>query len=177
MISSMLSLDPTNRPSFERLLSDFRNLVFPEHFYAFLPDYFAAPAPNPLAQNQNLGKSGVTPAQKGFGRADDVVAMIAGDWRGRIRVALREGSQRRPEEEGREGEGGEDTNDRAVIDSGQWVRTLCPMHKTLMRKTGYRWSCSTPPQRDHRQHPQLRQTVVPDRGSRASSRPLSFPLG
>ncbi|WWC66876.1 uncharacterized protein I206_100783 [Kwoniella pini CBS 10737] len=39
MISQMLSLDPSSRPSFDRILSMFRETIFPEYFYTFLQDY------------------------------------------------------------------------------------------------------------------------------------------
>lgn len=35
----MLSLDPSHRLRFDRILSDYRGTVFPEYFYTFLQDY------------------------------------------------------------------------------------------------------------------------------------------
>ena len=42
MISQMLSLDPSSRPSFDRILSTFRGSIFPEYFYTFLKDYISS---------------------------------------------------------------------------------------------------------------------------------------
>ncbi|ORY34315.1 hypothetical protein BCR39DRAFT_556705 [Naematelia encephala] len=39
MISQMLSREPGDRPSFDRLLTDFRGSIFPEYFYTFLSEY------------------------------------------------------------------------------------------------------------------------------------------
>lgn len=39
MINQMLSREPRNRPSFDRILSSFRGSIFPEYFYTFLKDY------------------------------------------------------------------------------------------------------------------------------------------
>ncbi|WWC58078.1 uncharacterized protein I303_100613 [Kwoniella dejecticola CBS 10117] len=39
MITQMLSRDPASRPSFDRILSMFRETIFPEYFYTFLQDY------------------------------------------------------------------------------------------------------------------------------------------
>ena len=41
MISQMLSRSPSDRPSFDRILSVFRGSIFPEYFYTFLKDYIA----------------------------------------------------------------------------------------------------------------------------------------
>lgn len=35
----MLSLNPDHRPSFDRLLTDYRGTVFPEYFYIFFAEY------------------------------------------------------------------------------------------------------------------------------------------
>ena len=42
MISQMLSRNPSDRPSFDRILSSFRGSIFPEYFYTFLKDYSAS---------------------------------------------------------------------------------------------------------------------------------------
>ncbi|WVF66213.1 hypothetical protein IAT40_000953 [Kwoniella sp. CBS 6097] len=39
MISQMLARDPADRPSFDLILSNFRETIFPEYFYTFLQDY------------------------------------------------------------------------------------------------------------------------------------------
>lgn len=39
MIAQMLSRDPADRPTFDRILNTFRGTVFPEYFYTFLRDY------------------------------------------------------------------------------------------------------------------------------------------
>ncbi|WWC85771.1 uncharacterized protein L201_000637 [Kwoniella dendrophila CBS 6074] len=42
MINQMLSLDPSSRSSFDRILSTFRETIFPEYFYTFLTDYVSS---------------------------------------------------------------------------------------------------------------------------------------
>ena len=42
MISRMLSRDPNERPSFDRILTTYRGSIFPEYFYTFLKDYSAS---------------------------------------------------------------------------------------------------------------------------------------
>jgi hypothetical protein len=39
MIASMLSREPSERPTFDRILATYRGTVFPEYFYTFLKDY------------------------------------------------------------------------------------------------------------------------------------------
>lgn len=39
MISQMLAREPNDRPSFDHVLSSFRDSIFPEYFYTFLKDY------------------------------------------------------------------------------------------------------------------------------------------
>jgi phosphoinositide-3-kinase regulatory subunit 4 len=39
MIAQMLSREPEQRPSFDRILAEFRGTIFPEYFYTFLNDY------------------------------------------------------------------------------------------------------------------------------------------
>ncbi|KAK8845442.1 hypothetical protein IAR55_006155 [Kwoniella newhampshirensis] len=39
MISQMLARDPAQRPSFDHILSTYRESIFPEYFYTFLKDY------------------------------------------------------------------------------------------------------------------------------------------
>ncbi|WRT63674.1 uncharacterized protein IL334_000597 [Kwoniella shivajii] len=42
MIAQMLSRDPASRPSFDLILSTFRETIFPEYFYTFLKDYITS---------------------------------------------------------------------------------------------------------------------------------------
>ncbi|WVN90927.1 uncharacterized protein L203_106172 [Cryptococcus depauperatus CBS 7841] len=42
MIAQMLSREPSARPSFNRILSIYRESIFPEYFYTFLEDYFVS---------------------------------------------------------------------------------------------------------------------------------------
>ena len=51
MISQMLSLDPSHRLRFDRILSDYRGIVFPEYFYTFLQDYVNSLAEHPRSQH------------------------------------------------------------------------------------------------------------------------------
>lgn len=39
MIAQMLSREPNERPSFDRILNTYRGSIFPEYFYTFLNDY------------------------------------------------------------------------------------------------------------------------------------------
>nr|XP_031863613.1 uncharacterized protein CI109_000865 [Kwoniella shandongensis]KAA5530685.1 hypothetical protein CI109_000865 [Kwoniella shandongensis] len=42
MISQMLAREPSDRPSFDRILSTYRESIFPEYFYTFLKDYITS---------------------------------------------------------------------------------------------------------------------------------------
>ncbi|KIJ34241.1 hypothetical protein M422DRAFT_263736 [Sphaerobolus stellatus SS14] len=42
LILRMVSLEPTERPTFDTLLHEYRGNVFPEHFYSFLHDYIGS---------------------------------------------------------------------------------------------------------------------------------------
>ncbi|WVR03468.1 hypothetical protein IAU60_000459 [Kwoniella sp. DSM 27419] len=59
MISQMLAREPADRPTFDRILSSFRETIFPEYFYTFLQDYMAS-----LAEAQG-GTFGTTTAEPG----------------------------------------------------------------------------------------------------------------
>lgn len=39
MIAQMLSREPDQRPTFDRILNTYRGTIFPEYFYTFLKDY------------------------------------------------------------------------------------------------------------------------------------------
>lgn len=39
MIAQMLSREPADRPTFDRILTTYRGTIFPEYFYTFLKDY------------------------------------------------------------------------------------------------------------------------------------------
>ena len=58
MISQMLARDPRDRPSFDRILSMFRGLIFPEYFYTFLKDYATSLSelPEPSQRNHDFVK-------------------------------------------------------------------------------------------------------------------------
>lgn len=47
MISQMLARDPADRPNFDRILSTFRDSIFPEYFYTFLQEYVSSLAELP----------------------------------------------------------------------------------------------------------------------------------
>ncbi|WVQ93835.1 hypothetical protein IAU59_000913 [Kwoniella sp. CBS 9459] len=51
MISQMLARDPADRPSFDLILSNFRETIFPEYFYTFLQDYINSLSENPEPPN------------------------------------------------------------------------------------------------------------------------------
>ena len=65
MISRMLSRDPADRPSFDHVLSSYRQLIFPEYFYTFLKDYATSLSDSPDAPGETfLQKSSVQPGTK-----------------------------------------------------------------------------------------------------------------
>lgn len=83
----MLALNPENRPTFERVLSDFRNTVFPDYFYTFLADYVVN-----LAADHNVPSNVVTndPIAKSLGQADSIILGIYRDWAGMLSAVLEE---------------------------------------------------------------------------------------
>lgn len=65
MVRKMLSRDPKDRPSFDRLLSGFRESIFPEYFYTFLADYILSLSEIPEGIDPNfLQRSASTPGNK-----------------------------------------------------------------------------------------------------------------
>jgi phosphoinositide-3-kinase regulatory subunit 4 len=87
MIASMLALNPDHRPTFEKILSDHRNTIFPDYFYTFLGDY----AIN-LAADHHVPENNTTndPIAKGFGQADFIILGICRDWDGIIAAMMEE---------------------------------------------------------------------------------------
>lgn len=67
MIASMLASHPEDRPTFEKILADYRNIVFPDYFYTFLQDFV-----------QDLGS------------ADQVIHALKRDWNGMIAAVFAE---------------------------------------------------------------------------------------
>lgn len=119
MIASMLALDYTNRPTFEKILSDYRNTVFPDYFYTFLSDYVVN-----LSANYQVPKSTSSsindPIARSYGRADQVVLDICNDWDGIISAVIEEHDlavTRHPE--GAEGTGPSNSADDESIDADE----------------------------------------------------------
>ena len=53
----MLSLEPSDRLKFDRILSDYRGTVFPEYFYTFLQDYVTSLSETPRNINPEAAPS------------------------------------------------------------------------------------------------------------------------
>ncbi|WVQ80358.1 hypothetical protein IAT38_002463 [Cryptococcus sp. DSM 104549] len=80
MISQMLSRDPSQRPSFDRILSTFRETIFPEYFYTFLEDYI-----NSLNETAEAGASangGEGFLQKSAGQCGMKIDRLLDEWEG-----------------------------------------------------------------------------------------------
>lgn len=84
MLANMLALDPNDRPTFEKILADFRNSVFPDYFYTFLQDYTYG-----LNDNLNTHLSG-PPQDAARGRADEVIRTLKRDCTGMIAAVFEE---------------------------------------------------------------------------------------
>lgn len=65
MIASMLSREPSERPTFDRILATYRGTVFPEYFYTFLKDYATELAELPDSPDPEfLQKASTLPGSK-----------------------------------------------------------------------------------------------------------------
>lgn len=83
----MLSLNPEDRPTCEKVLVDYRNTIFPDYFYTFLQDYV-----NDMRLSEGAGGSAGAqdPTVKFASKADEIVEAIADDWSGIIRAVIQE---------------------------------------------------------------------------------------
>jgi phosphoinositide-3-kinase regulatory subunit 4 len=75
MISQMLSRDPRDRPSFDRLLNDYRGTIFPEYFYIFLKDYMTS-----LSETPEVREEGDTFLQRSAGMAGMKIDRLLDEW-------------------------------------------------------------------------------------------------
>ena len=65
LIKAMLARDPKDRPSFDLILSKFRETVFPEYFYTFLKDYVTSLSELPDSPAESfIQKSAAVPGTK-----------------------------------------------------------------------------------------------------------------
>ncbi|CAK9779867.1 ARM repeat-containing protein [Cutaneotrichosporon oleaginosum] len=65
MIAQMLSREPTDRPTFDRILTTYRGTIFPEYFYTFLTDYVSELNELPPSQDADfLQRSSILPGAK-----------------------------------------------------------------------------------------------------------------
>ncbi|TXT04392.1 hypothetical protein VHUM_04159 [Vanrija humicola] len=65
MIASMLSREPSERPTFDRILATYRGTIFPEYFYTFLKDYATELAELPDSPDPEfLQKASTLPGSK-----------------------------------------------------------------------------------------------------------------
>ncbi|ODO02045.1 VPS15 protein kinase [Cryptococcus wingfieldii CBS 7118] len=79
MISQMLARDPPKRPSFDLILSTFREIIFPEYFYTFLEDYFNTL--NEVAEASSVGAhADVGFPQRSAGQSGTKVDKIWDEW-------------------------------------------------------------------------------------------------
>nr|XP_019002677.1 VPS15 protein kinase [Kwoniella mangroviensis CBS 8507]OCF66138.1 VPS15 protein kinase [Kwoniella mangroviensis CBS 8507] len=78
MISQMLSRDPASRPSFDRILSNFREIIFPEYFYTFLQDYIASLSET--AESQSNTNSEITFLQRSAGLCGIKIDRLLDEW-------------------------------------------------------------------------------------------------
>jgi phosphoinositide-3-kinase regulatory subunit 4 len=83
----MIAVDPENRPTFEKALSDFRNSVFPDYFYTFLADYVVNLAADDHVPNDPMTND---PIARSFGQADSIISGICRDWDGIIAAMMEE---------------------------------------------------------------------------------------
>lgn len=88
MLAAMLSLDPADRPTCEKVLVDYRNTIFPDYFYTFLQDYV-----NDLytkSESESNGAGTQDPTVRFANKADEIVEAIADDWSGIISAVVQE---------------------------------------------------------------------------------------
>ncbi|WVW81748.1 hypothetical protein I302_103744 [Kwoniella bestiolae CBS 10118] len=78
MISRMLSRDPSSRPSFDLILSTFRETIFPEYFYTFLKDYVASLSDS--NESQTSDNSDVTFLQRSAGLCGMKIDRLLDEW-------------------------------------------------------------------------------------------------
>jgi phosphoinositide-3-kinase regulatory subunit 4 len=66
MIREMLSRDAKDRPSFDRILTNYRGSIFPEYFYTFFKDYIISLSepPNQSSAGGFLQQSALQPGNK-----------------------------------------------------------------------------------------------------------------
>ncbi|BEJ10919.1 hypothetical protein CspHIS471_0103410 [Cutaneotrichosporon sp. HIS471] len=65
MIAQMLSREPSDRPTFDRILTTYRGTIFPEYFYTFLTDYVSELNELPPSQDTDfLQRSSTLPGTK-----------------------------------------------------------------------------------------------------------------
>jgi phosphoinositide-3-kinase regulatory subunit 4 len=85
----MLARDPTQRPSFDRVLAEFRGTIFPEYFYTFLQEYNNALSELPESSDEGfLARAASQPGNK--------IDRILEEW-GSVSVHL-EGTEADPSE-------------------------------------------------------------------------------
>jgi phosphoinositide-3-kinase regulatory subunit 4 len=65
MIAQMLSREPSDRPTFDRILTTYRGTIFPEYFYTFLKEYVSELNELPPSQDTDfLQRSSTLPGTK-----------------------------------------------------------------------------------------------------------------
>lgn len=77
MIRDMLAVDPAERPSFDHILTEFRETVFPEYFYTFFKDYTTSLAELPAAPAKNAGTQFL---QRSAGQAGTRIDRMLDEW-------------------------------------------------------------------------------------------------
>ena len=107
----MLSLDPAERPTCEKVLVDYRNTIFPDYFYTFLQDY--ANDLDSSSEGVHSGSGLQDPTVRFASKADEIVEAIAGDWSGIISAVIQE------HRFSDQNNGGDVASDAKMIDSSQ----------------------------------------------------------
>jgi hypothetical protein len=140
----MLSLDPADRPTCEKVLVDYRNTIFPDYFYTFLQDYA-----NDLQSKQESGSTSAgthDPTVRFANKADEIVEAIADDWSGIIKAVIQEHQFSVGNAEG------DEAGDGKVVDYSQYWSC---QHEWYLTIESFSRTEHTASEHPHRQHAQL----------------------
>jgi hypothetical protein len=153
MLATMLSLNPEDRPTCEKVLVDYRNTIFPDYFYTFLQDYV-----NDMHHSQGTaGPAGPQdPTVKFASRADEIVEAIADDWSGIIRAVIQEHQLSVGNNDA------EHNGEPKTVDHSKLAGS--PIFSTLMRYPSSRTRHPVPEYPD-RQHAELSPSFVSHQGA------------
>lgn len=151
----MLSLNPEDRPTCEKVLVDYRNTIFPDYFYTFLQDYV-----NDMYYKSE-GAGGQDPTMRFASKADDIVEAIADDWSGIIRAVIQEHQLSVGNNDVSELNG-----DVKAVDYSKYVEST--FHSGL-KLAFLSWTGDAAPKHPYCQHEELSSCLFPHQGARAAS--------